>query len=329
MGKFFKKAVCIYLDQYAVSAICDTSAERNQYWEKIYSLLINGVKGGKIVCPYSNEHLIETSLKYEANAVKQDINFTLLARRLKIRNEVDCTARYIMAIVRNKPINHETYFCRFSGPILTDDSKRGSFKQHHKILDNMTAEFAGNVNQIRGSSKARLSSEDRKETFKRIYSYYENALLLRFFKLAIGGKIDHRIVRLANIDVPYWVDFLFYKLISEYKLTQDEASNGKKILLEKGLSAIPNIYIRATLEAAMACNSKKETVNDQIDAIRLAGALPAVDIMLTDGSKANDVRDAKLDMMYNTEVFSGKVYDLERLIVRLEGIVNSQSLKRA
>lgn len=323
MGKFFPKATCIYLDQFAVSAICDDfdTVQQNELWVTIGSLLEAGVKKGRIVCPYSTEHMLETSMKHKRNAIITDVNFVKLARNLKIRNEVDSTARYSMALIRNKRPDYHTYFQQCSGAVMNDDWKREKFQENRNLLNNMTTDMFKTVNVVRGAASVRPHSEMREAVFRMAKRSYENDLLERFFHLSTFGFFKSKEITLAGITIPYWADLLFHKLVTEFGMTQQEASRGGQVVIEQGLAAFPSIFIRARLEASMACNSKKETVNDQIDTIRLAGALPAVDILLTDGGKANDLRDAKLDKHFNTEVFSGKQSDLQNFKNRIQSLL--------
>lgn len=321
MGKFFPKATCVYLDQFAVSAICDDHAEASEQWTAIGNLLKEGVEKKKIVCPYSLEHLIETSMKHERSAFSQDLNFAVIARNVKIRNEVDSSARHIIATIRGERPNYHTYFQHFEGTVMDDNWKKTKIQENRNTLEDMTTDMFKTANLIRGANKMRPPAEMREVVFSSIRHQYEADLLERFFHLSTFGRFDSRTVTLAGITIPHWADVLFHKLVTEHRMTREEALRGKTITMQRGLAAFPSIFIRANLEASMACNSKKETVNDQIDTIRIAGALPAVDILLTDGGKSNDIRDTKLDKLFNTEVYSGKRTDLGNFTNRLKSIL--------
>lgn len=321
MGKFFPKATAIYLDQFAVSAMCDDYENKTEPWVTISKLLKKGVSKGTIVCPYSVEHLIETSMKNEHSAVSQDINFAKLAQNVKLRIEVDSTCRYIMALVRNKRPTYHTYFQPFSKTALDVEWKRTKLQEQRNLLAEMTSEIFGMANVIRGASKHRLTPSMRSLSFRLIQTQYEDDLMERFFFMSTFGAFKTKPVTLAGTTLPYWADMLFHKLVNEYQMTREDAWKGKQIITEHGLIKFPSVFIRANLEASMACNNKKETINDQIDVIRIAGALPAVDIMLTDGGKANDIRDAKLDKQFGTEVYSSKTTDLTNFTTRLQTLV--------
>jgi hypothetical protein len=321
MGKFFPKATAIYLDQFAVSALCDDYENKTEPWVTINKLLKKGVSKGRIVCPYSVEHLIETSMKNERSAVSQDINFANLAQNVKLRNEVDSTCRYIMSLIRSKRPTYHTYFQSFSKTALDVEWKRMKLQEQRNLLEEMTSEIFGMANVIRGASKHRLTPSMRSFSFRLIQTQYEADLMERFFFMSTFGVFKTKTVTLSGTTMPYWADMLFHKLVTEYQMTREDALKGKQIIAEHGLIKFPSIFIRANLEASMACNNKKETINDQIDVIRIAGALPAVDIMLTDGGKANDIRDAKLDKQFRTEVYSSKTADLINFTTRLQTLV--------
>lgn len=105
MGKFFSKVACVYLDQFAVNALFDDSVSQSEDWKEIGYLLSEGVRRGRIVCPYSAEHAMETSVKRQESAISQDILFSQLARNLRIRNEPDIMTRQAIALIRNKGLS--------------------------------------------------------------------------------------------------------------------------------------------------------------------------------------------------------------------------------
>ena len=70
----------------------------------------------------------------------------------------------------------------------------------------------------------------------------------------------------------------------------------------------------------LAHKQVKESPNDHLDIMRIAGALPFVDLMLVDGPKASDIRELGLDIKFGTEVYSGKVKELEKLKYHLVNI---------
>lgn len=321
MGKFFPKATAIYLDQFAVSALCDGYENKTEIWATISKLLKKGASKGTIVCPYSVEHLIETSMRDKRNAVSQDINFAKLSQNVKLRIEADITCRYIMDLVRNKLPTYHTYFQPFSKTALDVEWKRIKLQEQRNLFEAMTSDAFGSVNIFRGASKHRPTPFLRSFTFRLIQSEYETDLMERFFCISTFGTFKPKTVTLAGRIMPHWADVLFHKLVNEYKMTREDAWNGKQILAEYGLIKFPSVFIRASLEASMACNNKKEIVNDHIDVIRIASALPAVDILLTDGGKANDIRDAKLDKQFGTEVYSSKTTDLTNFTTRLQTLV--------
>ena len=60
-----------------------------------------------------------------------------------------------------------------------------------------------------------------------------------------------------------------------------------------------------------------EQPGDQYDITRAACALPYADIFITDGGKASAIRELKLDVACQTEVFSMKKSELNALIIRM------------
>ena len=84
------------------------------------------------------------------------------------------------------------------------------------------------------------------------------------------------------------------------------------------LKNIPTLDIRTSLSALISVQNKKETVNDQVDIMRISSGLPLSDILFTDSARKKEIEELELDKKYKTLVFSGKKEDLDNLINELE-----------
>src|SRR4030042_1707244 len=99
MSKYFSNGMqCIYLDQFAVSNICDMPDE---IWAEISSLIKRGLQLKRIICPLSIEHLLETSGKPLDKAVKHDEEFQKLSFGWSFYPEPEISAHHIICRLRN------------------------------------------------------------------------------------------------------------------------------------------------------------------------------------------------------------------------------------
>jgi hypothetical protein len=149
-------------------------------------------------------------------------------------------------------------------------------------------------------------------------------LIGRMALLSQKGKYEPEPISVAGYSIPFWADTLCAVLTKKHRLTINEARLLQDILETEGIDSIPSISIRASLEAMLAHKQAKESPNDHIDIMRIAGALPFVDLMLIDGSKASDIRELGLNIKFGTEVYSGKFKELEKLKYHLADINNGQ-----
>jgi hypothetical protein len=130
-------------------------------------------------------------------------------------------------------------------------------------------------------------------------------------------------VHFESGDVPHWSDLLIHQLTNTHKLKAKEI-NSLIIHIEKyGFNKIPTLDIRFTLSALISVFNKKETVNDQIDIIRIALGLPVSDILLTDKKRKSELLLSGLDKKYNCEIYCGSLYDKNLLLEKFKLINNS------
>lgn len=187
----------------------------------------------------------------------------------------------------------------------------------------MVEEGAEPANIIRKATRggARGKKEFRDVIVQQIKNGYAQEIIKRMFWLGSQAKYVPRTVILAGHTILFWADVVCHLLVSKHRMTQQEAQAAFWILEKEGIDAIPSLSIRASLEAMLAYRGVIEISNDQMDILRIAGALPFADMMLIDGSKAHDVRELELDKKFQTNIYSGKTAELENLKNDLTAIV--------
>jgi hypothetical protein len=107
-----------------------------------------------------------------------------------------------------------------------------------------------------------------------------------------------------------WVDLILQLLLFQHQMTAAEGIQLRDLIERTGFDELPALDIRISLTANLSIEQKKETINDQIDIMRLATGLPAADLLFTDKQRKHELQQTGLDVKYQTEVFSGTVTDL-------------------
>jgi hypothetical protein len=324
MGKFFKNQVCVYLDQFAVSNCANPNS--SEEWQHLRTIIELGVANKALVIPYSNEHLLESSSRDAERAQEQDAFLFRISQGLSLMSEGDVTARLLLNLAR-KRLPSKSSFCQ-RVPVMGFAIQDGlqQFGTIKKGFNTMIEEAAVAVNYTRQftAQGPRPNEPLRKTMLFLKEQYYTNELLSQLKKFAKHGFLERKTVVFPSRTIPLWSDALMVILISQLNMTQREARKIKESIEKHGLrvTAYP-MFIRASLEAAMALKHQRETPNDYIDVQRLAVALPFADIVLTDKSKCFDIKEYSLHTLFGTEVYSGSREDLKQFTTRLSEIVNS------
>ncbi|CAM3913747.1 hypothetical protein MUGA111182_16890 [Mucilaginibacter galii] len=94
------------------------------------------------------------------------------------------------------------------------------------------------------------------------------------------------------------------------KMKIDEAKAVLAHLDRHGYDEISTLNVRSTLTAYSAVMQKKETVNDQIDIMRISKGIQISDIMFLDKERKFELNRTKLADKYQVKLFSGTKKDV-------------------
>ncbi|MBS7565307.1 hypothetical protein KHS38_12915 [Mucilaginibacter sp. Bleaf8] len=309
--------VCLYIDQFAASNLFDE--QPNALWAEIATLIEARFAEGKLICPVPTEHFLESANKTQERAAKVDRKLHELGQGLAFLPEAAITANYMIALLRHQPINQDT-FCiplKHQATISRDGAFAG-FKAQHQDLNAKVTEAAAGANDLRT-----ILAEKRfpRSVMEPMYlaSRWMQVLPFkdRLTELLTVGHLISRGVEFESGPVIDWVDLVFQLLLWQHKMNTAEAVELLKIVTETGFDQIPPLDIRISLTANLAIEHKKETINDQIDIMRLATGLPAADLVFTDKQRKFELEQTGLAKKYQAEIFSGTTVDLQLLIERL------------
>jgi len=295
----------IYLDQFASSGIFESNLIE---WTKIKELIVEGFNNNQLICPLSAEHYIETSQKQQDKAVLLDNEFYKISGGYAFKPEIFVTSQLIISLIRKNNITLKTFmYDEIYENILSNEENLRQFDEIKKQLNNKIEEATIVANEIRKIERTKKYDAAIKEKMFNVHKSISIAeLISRLNNLLEDGHIYIRGVQFTSGDVPNWIDQIIFQLTKKHKITQKEARILIKELKINGFNNIPTLDIRTSLSALISVQNKKETVNDQIDIMRISTGLPISDILLTDSTRKREIEELELDKKYGTLVFSGK-----------------------
>lgn len=292
-------------------------------WAEIKYLISRGKESGKIIIPYSFEHLLETSNRPYDIAKAHDEFLFSLSNGLKIRTEEAIDTKVIINRIRKRNDDFATFIERVERPQLSSLNEHTFYSELHAKYKSMTGESTELLNIIRHSSseKSKLDSDLQKLMVQEMVNKYQNYLTTRLHSYSKIGRFTREPVKFSNITLPFWADIIVDSLINTYKLTRKEAKRGKELINNNGLKIIPVAYIRSAIEGFMGAKQQKEKVNDHIDIMRLCSSVPFADIVLTDKARHYDLVTLEIDKVYNTEIYSGTDIEIQKFVERLRVLI--------
>jgi hypothetical protein len=310
--------VCVYLDQFAASNILDQPAD--ELWEKITALLIEKVKAGKVICPVPPEHFFESSNKEKENALKMDEAFYQIAKGFTFLPEAFVAAKVIIALLRGTATTRDTYFAPLVHPdTLSQPAAFEKYKASHDTLNKQVTQGAAGQNEMRKLTRVKRFPDSAIAPLTKVIKQMEvNSFTDRLQDLIRDGFIINRGVETATGPVVHWIDLVIEILLKHHDMTFDEMVFLRDVMVKTGFDKISTLDIRLMLTANLAGQHKKESVNDQIDIMRLSTGLPPSDLLFTDRQRKFELQQTGLDKKYGTAIFSGTKPDLTLFYEQLQ-----------
>jgi len=310
----------IYLDQFASSGIFESASIE---WTKIKELIVEGFNNNQLICPLSAEHYIETSQKQQDKAVLLDSEFYKISGGYAFKSEIFITSQLIISLIRKNNITLKTYmYDKIYENVLSNEENLKQFDTNKKLLNNKIEEATIVVNEIRKIERNKKSDATiKKEMFDAHKSISIYELISRLNNLLDDGHIYIRGVPFTSGDVPNWIDQIIFQLTKKHRITQKETRLLIKELKINGFKNIPTLDIRTSLSALISVQNKKETVNDQVDIMRISSGLPMAEILFTDKQRKSEILELGLDKKYNTCVFNGTSTDLKAMTSKLKELI--------
>jgi len=310
----------VYLDQCAISRFLPKPD--NEQWRKLRDVVLKGNAARRILCPKSLEHLIETSMLPDAEAIFLDELMGKLSFGWALSDEAMLIARQIIAKLRSRPPSRAQFLEKRLLHPITYPGTLAKLREVKSDVDQNNAWVMQGVNELNALTRnGRKADTDLLRYFiKRRTGERVKKLLAEVLDSLKTGRVVVRVEE-DNDKVLNWASKVVYELIVTHRLALDEGRKLCQLLRAEGLNFIPTLKIKSELEAMQFFRREKIEPGDQYDITRAACALPYADIFITDGGKASAIRELKLDAAYQTEVFSMKKSELNALTTRLGQIV--------
>ena len=314
-----KNKVCIYLDQFVIS---DIIIAKNPLWVEIKELLELNYNNGKIYCPISVEHLLETVKKDITGAIEHDSYFRKISDNYLLRTEPFLTSQLISSLIRKNNLTLKTFLRKEK---LRDiEYIYGEVNDRNKIFDESLKYELSSQNDLRRiltpikSGKTELSfintiKNREVDSFKNRLKEYLKAKIMQIRPDNYGKH-----------QFPNWVDQILYQLTKRHKFKEKQFKQFLIELERRGFERIPTLNTRFSLGAYLAVKNKQENTSDHIDLMRISSYLFSTDIFFTDKKRKYEICDLALDKKYKTNVFSGVNEDLIELIHVLKNLSESK-----
>lgn len=313
----FKGKLCIYLDQFAITDLMESKS--GDYWFEIKNLLISGHEDGILFCPLSPEHFIETSRKDYLRAKEHDLFFSKLSDGFSLKPELFITSQLISSKIRKNNITQKTYMYSDVSEAFAKKKNYTTISQRNSDLGTSFDKEFSNINSFRKiTNQQRIKPDAKNLMFEVIKKQQSLPFINRLLQLKKDGKLMIRGDNFGDKQIPNWIDLIIDQLLKKHKFNNKEIDQLILEFQKNGFDNIPTLNIKSSLEAINCVHSKKMTVNDLLDFMRIINGLPISDILLTDKKRKNEIIETKLDLKYNTKVYSGIQSDLKKLAEKLK-----------
>lgn len=323
MANYFKdQKKVIYLDQFCTSGMFDDIGSNS--WKEIKDLLILGFKKGKLICPISFEHFLESSQRNIKSGIKLNNSFLEISGDYIYKNELLITSQLIISLIRKNNLTPNTFFY-FGEKILFNNpenfNKIGESKKEFDIMINNNVEFANEIRKFSRGNKADIETNEL--LYKATKSITINKFNDRLKETSVNKYIKIRGDKFLDKEIPNWIDSIIYRLLYVHRMNIKETDILIKHIDKFGFDFIAPLNIKTSIRALGAIQQKKEIESDHIDFMRLSTGLSSSDILFTDKRRKNEVITLKLDEKYNCKVFSGIEKDLEEFKAMLQIIIEN------
>jgi hypothetical protein len=310
------RPLVVYLDQCVLSRFLENSGDAG--WRGVHDLLLRGVEAGRVVCPHSLEHLVETAAMSQDKAIAADAILRRLSAGWSLLVESELVAAQISHRIRRQEVDRAYAFERIRFKPLSDAGAYALLRRTKARLD------AFNVHEFALQNELNVLARDNPRGDRatlRLFGRLKNESYTRRFIADLEPSLrDGRAHVVARQGVPDWpseFSFITGLLIEGHGFGVPELRSLAAQLRRQGVVFVPFYLAKINLEACHLWKGKSRDHGDQYDVTRLSCALPVADVIITDGSAASAIRDVGLDQAFGVQVFSTREAEREGIIAAL------------
>lgn len=307
--------LCIYLDQFVIS---DLLEGKNPLWIEIKQLLEFNYLNGKIYCPISIEHILETTKKNLKDAKEHDLYCRNISDGFSFKTEPFLTAQLISSAIRKNKKTLNTFLTKL--PYKDMDDIYSSINSDHEKFDDGIKISLQPQNDIRQISSNKMDKKLEIKMMTAIKQFEVDKFKDRLKEYIDLKSITIRPDNFGKIKIPNWIDQYLYQLTYKHKFKLKELKSLQKELDKNGFNRIPTLNIKFSIGAYMAVKNKKEDSGDHVDIMRISSYLFSSDIFFTDRQRKHEICELELNKKYGTLVLSGVNNDLLKFIDILKNL---------
>lgn len=307
----------LYLDQFVLADVTNSKSKNAKFY--LGKIINIGVKIGALICPFSEEHLWETSAIRDEEKQLIQLNWLSdVSLGACFMNRESLVALQLIEIVRPY-ISQETNFL-YKVDLIENKKVLGNMSKLWKKRRDITEKYYSDYNQRRAKGK----------TLRKIPNELLHAQKIDKFYHGIADCIAHHIVKKGEYDTamyqilderPFGAKVL-KKLLETYKVTAQELSTIlDKVIATRGHCS-PLIHVQSKLYESWMLEQKEILPADIFDLERISTVLPYTQILVVDYEQSRHLDTTELAKKYGTKVFTFKTDSVEPLFLEIMRHIN-------
>lgn len=308
----------VYLDQFAISNMVD--AKEGDIWCDVKKAIEKYHSDGKIICPMSAEHVLETSQRDFERAGMQDNFFWKISDGYTFWNFSYIIAGQICELIKNEHLH--TFFLKHNPN--WDLSQEESYNiinllfgiEKKDINQNFDSFSESELNKI-AKNKILHFDEYKKEILKKILECndIDNFIQKIAFTIKDFDSLKQNPILLIDIST------IILCLVVCFQFSKRDFINLQQEINEFGVEHIDSLSIKIKLNSYLNVNGGNTNINDVIDCNRIATGLPYSDILFCDKKYKRYIIKLGLNKRYDAKIFSGTNEDLKYFLNYLDNII--------
>ncbi len=311
-GEYEHEPQIVWLDTNIIINIRDSVKNNiNNKFVLLFKLLKEKVREGKIICPFSGQR----SEYSQGNSLEESDDILLALSKgfqvsmWQIRQE---QVKTMIQCFLNK---EQKFIFKDTDLLFKKDERR-------KSKNNSGFEVVILLEQTKRPQRQFLLENliRRKKEVKDLNLSYEELLRSEQDggKFALKISIDKNIAQYGYLNLDFDInDSWYHHLYTIIELKNISGISGQKELIELTRDFLSSDYfysipidkISSTIISSVLIDNQNMTANDIGDAENLSIILPYASFLMTDNAMAHIIRSRKLDIEFNTRIYSSKNID--------------------